>query len=34
MGKWEPLIWIIGSGLGFLALLIGFESLKAKRKKK
>jgi hypothetical protein len=34
MGKWEPVIWILASGFGFLALLMGFESLKARRKKK
>jgi hypothetical protein len=34
MGKWEPLLWILASGLGFIAALIGVESLKIKKKKK
>lgn len=34
MGKWEPLFWILASGVGFIAVLIGLESLKFKRRKK
>ncbi len=34
MGKWEPLFWILAAGVGFIAFLIGLESLKIKRKKK
>jgi len=34
MGKWEPIFWIIGSGLGFFVLLMLFETLKSKKKKR
>lgn len=34
MGKWEPIFWIIGSGLGFFALLMLFETIKSKKKKR
>lgn len=34
MGKWEPIFWIIGSGVGFFVLLMLYESLKNKRKKR
>jgi hypothetical protein len=33
MGTWEPLFWIIGSGLGILALLVVSEALKKNKKK-
>jgi hypothetical protein len=34
MGQWEPIFWIIGSGVGFFALLMLFESLSTKKKKR
>jgi hypothetical protein len=34
MGKWEPLLWILAAGVGFIVVLIGLESLKMKHKKK
>jgi len=34
MGKWEPIFWIWGSGLVFFVLLMLFESLKNKKKKR
>ena len=34
MEKWEPIFWILGSGVGFFILLVLFESLKVNRKKK
>jgi len=34
MGKWEPIFWIIGSGVGFFGLLMLVESLKSKNKKR
>jgi hypothetical protein len=34
MEKWEPIFWILGSGVGFFILLVLVESLKAHRKKK
>lgn len=33
MEKWEPIFWIIGSGLAFFVLLMLWESLKNKKKK-
>lgn len=33
MGNWEPVFWIIGSGVGFFALLLLLESLKGKKNK-
>lgn len=34
MGKWEPLLWIVGSGVGFFLFLMVLESLKHIKKKK
>jgi hypothetical protein len=34
MGKWEPILWIFGSGLGFFLFLVLLEFLKGNRKKK
>jgi hypothetical protein len=34
MGKWEPILWIIGSGIGILLLLVLGEYLKKNRKNK
>jgi hypothetical protein len=34
MGKWEPLLWIVGSGVGFFLFLMLLESLKPTKKKK
>ena len=33
MGKWEPILWIIGSGLAFFVVLMLFGSIKSKKKK-
>ena len=33
MGKWEPLFWIIGTGVAFLVVLMLLEFLKRKKKK-
>jgi len=33
MEKWEPILWIIGSGLVFFVFLMLWESLKNKRRK-
>jgi hypothetical protein len=34
MGKWEPIFWIWGSGVAIFALLMLYESLKSKKKKR
>lgn len=34
MGKYEPILWIIGGGLTFFVLLMVYESIKNKRKKR
>jgi hypothetical protein len=34
MGKWEPIFWIWAGGLVFFVLLMLFESLKNKMKKR
>ena len=34
MGKWEPLLWIVGSGIGFCLFLMLLESLKRTKKRK
>jgi len=34
MEKWEPLLWIIASGLGYFGLLMLWETVKHKRKKR
>jgi hypothetical protein len=33
MGKWEPLFWIIGTGVAFFVVLMLLEFLKRKKKK-
>jgi hypothetical protein len=32
MEKWEPIFWIIGSGVAFFALLMLWEMIKNKRR--
>ena len=32
MEKWTPIFWIIGSGVGFLLLMVLVEQLKIKKK--
>jgi hypothetical protein len=34
MEKWEPVLWIIGSGVGYLAVTMALESLKSLRPRK
>jgi hypothetical protein len=34
MGKWEPILWIFGSGVGFFVFLLLLESLKGNKRKK
>jgi formate-dependent nitrite reductase membrane component NrfD len=33
MGKWEPLFWIIGTGVAFFVVLMLLEFLKRKKEK-
>jgi hypothetical protein len=33
MAKWEPIFWILGSGIGFFVVLMLVESLKKKIKR-
>jgi hypothetical protein len=33
MGKWEPILWIIGSGVAFLVVLMFLGSIKSKKRK-
>jgi hypothetical protein len=34
MGKWEPILWIFGGGVGFCIFVFLVESLKGFKKKK
>lgn len=34
MGKWEPIFWIWGGGIVFFVVLMLFEALKSKMKKR
>jgi hypothetical protein len=34
MGKWEPFLWIFGSGVAFFLFLMLLDSLKGIKKKK
>jgi len=34
MGKWEPILWIFGSGVVFFLFLMLLESIKVFKKKK
>ena len=34
MGKWEPIFWILVSGVGFFVFLMLLESLKRTKKRK
>lgn len=33
MGNWEPILWIIGTGIAFFLVLMALEFLKRKKKK-